>query len=198
MSQGISRRRVLVSSIAAASVTAPVHQALAQDGVLPLTPACGDGDPPTPSQTAGPFYTPDSPLKRDFRLDGPPGEAVLLSGFVVTRRCLPLAGGTVELWHADVSGSYDNRGTRFRGYQITDGDGRFHFATVRPGIYPGRTRHYHVKVTPRGGKTLTTQLYFPDEPLNSRDSIFDPALLMTTAQANEGIAARFDFVMDET
>ena len=31
---------------------------------LPPTPACHDGDEPTPAQTAGPFFTPNSPEKR--------------------------------------------------------------------------------------------------------------------------------------
>jgi N-hydroxyarylamine O-acetyltransferase len=41
--------------------------------------------------------------------------------------------------------------------------------TVVPGLYPGRTRHIHVKVQRPGGSILTTQLYVPDEPRNATD-----------------------------
>jgi len=65
-----------------------------------------------------------------------------------------------------------------------------------PGLYPGRTRHFHVKVLSVGRQLLTTQLYFPNEPGNSRDEFFRPALLMRTADAGSDLAARFDIVLN--
>jgi protocatechuate 3,4-dioxygenase beta subunit len=50
-------------------------------------------------------------------------------------------------------------------------------------------------VQPKGGRVLTTQLYFPDEPGNSRDSMFRRELLVKLAQGIDG-QARFDFVLD--
>jgi protocatechuate 3,4-dioxygenase beta subunit len=50
------------------------------------------------------------------------------------------------LWHADERGEYDNGGFRYRGHLFTDAQGRYHFRTILPALYPGRTRHYHVKV----------------------------------------------------
>ena len=47
------------------------------------------------------------------------------------------------------------------------------FETIVPGKYPGRTRHYHVKVQAPGRSILTTQLYFPGEPGNDGDRIFE-------------------------
>jgi protocatechuate 3,4-dioxygenase beta subunit len=68
--------------------------------------------------------------------------------------------------------------------------------TVIPGLYPGRTRHIHVKVQTPGGTILTTQVYFPDEARNARDGIFDPRLLMKqTATENGVLVATFDFVV---
>jgi protocatechuate 3,4-dioxygenase beta subunit len=61
-----------------------------------------------------------------------------------------------------------------------------------PALYPGRTRHYHVKVQPKGGRILTTQLYFPNEPANRRDGIYRPELEMKTSGKEEGA---FDFVV---
>jgi protocatechuate 3,4-dioxygenase beta subunit len=56
-------------------------------------------------------------------------------------------------------------------------------------------RHIHVKVQARNGAVLTTQLYFPDEPGNMRDFLFRPDLLMTLADAGNGKAGGFDFVL---
>ena len=138
----------------------PVDPTQAQ--LLPETPSCGPDSAPTISQTEGPYYTPHTPAKRDFRADAP-GEAITLTGFVIDRRCQPVADAVVDLWHADARGAYDNSGFKLRGYQITDTRGRYVFETIVPGIYPGRTRHFHVKVAVPGRRVLTTQLYFPDD-----------------------------------
>jgi protocatechuate 3,4-dioxygenase beta subunit len=168
--------------------------ALAQE--LAPTPACGDDDAPTLRQTEGPFFKPRSPERSQLREAGAGGVLIELTGFVVSRRCRPIAGVLVDLWHADAKGEYDNSGFRYRGHQFTDANGRYRFSTVRPAVYSGRTAHYHVKVQPRGGRVLTTQLYFPNEPANHRDSLFRKELLMRLARAGEGHVARFDFVLD--
>ena len=122
--------------------------------------------------------------------------AVALSGFVLSRSCRPLADAVVDLWHADDAGEYDNRGFRLRGFVRTDAQGRYAFRTIRPGNYPGRVRHFHMKVQAPGSALLTTQLYFPGEPGNARDGLFRKELLLKTAKLADGLAARFDFVVD--
>jgi hypothetical protein len=52
-----------------------------------------------------------------------------------------------------------------------------------------------VKVRAGQGPVLTTQLYFPSEPGNARDGIFDRALLMDIRAAEGGRLGRFDFVI---
>lgn len=75
--------------------------------------------------------------------------------------------------------------------------GAYELRSIVPGVYPGRTRHIHVKAQPRGGSVLTTQLYFPDEPANGSDGIFDPLLLVDLAPERGGVtSARFDFVLE--
>ena len=101
----------------------------------------------------------------------------------------------VDLWHADDKGEYDNVGFRYRGHVITAPDGTFRFRTIVPALYPGRTRHFHLKVQPAGGRVLTTQLYFPDEPMNRRDGLFRPDLLMRIAPTGDDLDARFDFIV---
>jgi protocatechuate 3,4-dioxygenase beta subunit len=164
------------------------------EGALTPTPACDDG--PTARQTEGPFFKPRSPERFDLREAGARGRAVELSGAVLTRSCRPVARALVDLWHADDKGDYDERGNRYRGHVYTDAEGRYRFRTIVPAVYPGRTRHYHVKVQAPGRPVLTTQLYFPDEPANGRDGLFRRELVMRVAQAEGGMAARFDFVLD--
>jgi protocatechuate 3,4-dioxygenase beta subunit len=194
-----NRRSILMGWLAASTVgfamfaLKPGNSAQAQ--TLAPTLSCGPDEEPTSAATEGPYFTPDTPAKRDFRQDAP-GEALTLMGFVVDRDCRPIENALVDLWHADAQGDYDNDGYRLRGHQLTDAQGRYVFDTIVPGRYDGRTRHFHVKVQPAGGRLLTTQLYFPGEPGNGRDSLFDPLLLMRIENASDGMVGRFDFVLD--
>jgi protocatechuate 3,4-dioxygenase beta subunit len=45
---------------------------------------------------------------------------------------------------------------------------------------------------------LTTQLYFPGEPHNARDQIFNPTLLMAIQDTAAGKSAMFNFILDIT
>jgi protocatechuate 3,4-dioxygenase beta subunit len=194
--QDATRRHFLWSAgtLAAGFGLGGAEHALAQE--LSPTPACDDGDEPTARQTEGPFYKPRSPQRVDLREPGSRGRPVELTGFVLNRRCRPLSGTLVDLWHADERGDYDNSGFRYRGHVMTAADGSYRFRTILPAAYPGRTRHYHLKVQSPGSRLLTTQLYFPDEPENRRDGLFRRDLLMRVAGVGDGVAARFDFVLD--
>jgi protocatechuate 3,4-dioxygenase beta subunit len=166
-----------------------------QATTLAPTPACDDGDEPTPEQTEGPFFTSDSPQRRSLLEPGVEGTTLVLTGSVLATDCTPIGGALLDFWHADGNGEYDNEGYHLRGHQFADGQGRFRLETIVPGVYSGRTRHIHVKVQARGGPVLTTQLYFPGEAGNERDGLFDRALLMAVRSAAGGRAARFDFVL---
>lgn len=81
----------------------------------------------------------------------------------------------------------------------------FYLESVVPGLYPGRTRHFHVKVQAPNQPVLTTQLYFPNEPGNDGDGIFSPDLVLEAdgeaadqnpADYAEGTVAFFNFVLD--
>jgi protocatechuate 3,4-dioxygenase beta subunit len=50
-------------------------------------------------------------------------------------------------------------------------------------------------VQPSGRRILTTQLYFPGEPRNAQDSIFQPELLMDVRDSASGKDATFIFVV---
>ena len=163
---------------------------------LAPTPACDDGDDPTPSQTEGPFFTPNSPVKASFLGDVSSGTRLALSGTVLTTACAPVPGALIDLWQADDAGEYDNSGYRLRGHQFADAQGAWSFETIVPGLYPGRTRHIHVKVQAPNGPVLTTQLYFPDEPANARDGIFREECVLDVQAAGSGQRGTFTFVLD--
>ena len=120
------------------------------------------------------------------------GRRLVVSGRVLTPDCKPAANALLDFWHADENGDYDNRGFRYRGHQFTDAEGRYRLETILPAVYPGRTRHIHVKVQPAGGRILTTQLYFPNERENERDGLFRRELVMQMADRGQGA---FDFVI---
>jgi protocatechuate 3,4-dioxygenase beta subunit len=165
---------------------------------LTPTPACGDDDDddPTPRQTEGPYFTPNSPKRTSLLESGMAGTRLVVSGLVLTRGCRPVANALVDFWQCDDAGNYDNSGYRLRGHQFTDARGMYRLDTIVPGVYPGRTRHVHVKVQAPRQRVLTTQLYFPDERRNARDGIFDPELLLRMTNAASGRQGRFDFVLD--
>jgi protocatechuate 3,4-dioxygenase beta subunit len=197
-----SRRRFLR---AVAVATAPVAlfarvQALLgrDDGVVELepTPAAGEPLELTPEETAGPFFRPNSPLKSDFRgSGGVKGTPVRLSGFVLDRKGRPVPGALLDFWHADADGEYDFEGFRCRGHQFSDANGRYTLETIVPGLYPSRTRHYHVRLQAANGPILTTQLYFPGEAQNASDSLFRPDLLLKIRETGSVRLASFNFVL---
>jgi len=191
-----TRRRLLLNSgiLAGAWELSRAGGVLAQE--LAPTPSCHDGDEPTLRQTEGPFFKPRSPERSDLRELGAGGRQFELSGFALTRSCRPIRAAVVDLWHADEKGEYDNVGFRYRGHVITGPDGAFRFRTIMPAVYSGRTRHYHVKVQAPGSRLLTTQLYFPNEPMNRRDGLFQRELLMRITDAGDGLVGQFDFVLD--
>jgi protocatechuate 3,4-dioxygenase beta subunit len=162
---------------------------------LAPTPACHDGHEATLPQTEGPYFKPSSPERIELLEPEMPGQPIELVGFVLTRACKPVAGALLDFWQADDKGRYDNSGFRLRGHQFTDSEGRYRLRSVVPGLYPGRTRHIHVKVQPRDRAVLTTQLYFPGEAKNRSDGLFRKELLVKTAKSEGWLAGRFDFVV---
>ncbi len=68
-------------------------------------------------------------------------------------RSWPLANALLDFWQCDDAGVYDTRGFKLRGNQFTDAEGRYRLDTIVPGLYPGRTRHIHVKLQPTGADT---------------------------------------------
>ena len=194
MSETPTRRAVLGAGALVAGSLFGTDRGAAE-GPLPATPACHDGDEATLPQTEGPYFKPSSPERIELFEEGMAGQPIELIGLVLTRACKPVAGALLDFWQADAKGEYDNSGFRLRGHQFTDAEGRYRLRSVVPGLYPGRTRHIHVKMQPRDGRVLTTQLYFPGEAKNRSDGLFRKELLVRTAKNAGWLAGRFDFVV---
>jgi len=192
-------RAVAIASAPVAFLT-QVRSSLGQSAgpvLLEPTPAVGENDLEiTPPETIGPAFEPNSPIRSNFRESGVAGEPVTLAGFVLDRKGKPIKGALLDFWHADADGQYDFNGFRCRGHQFSEANGRYELQTILPGIYPGRTRHYHVRLQALPGPILTTQLYFPGEPRNNSDWLFRHDLLLNIRDTNPGRLANFNFVLE--
>jgi protocatechuate 3,4-dioxygenase beta subunit len=142
----------------------------------------------TPDMTEGPFFPDKLPLDQDNDLirmtdhtTPAVGTITNLSGRVLDKNGNPVKDALVELWQADDHGTYihtkgASQGERDPGFQgygkfETAKDGGWKFRTIKPGLYTGRTRHYHFGVTLKGQPRFATQLFFKDEPANAKDGI---------------------------
>jgi len=136
-----------------------------------------------------------SPVRHSVLGPGIQGTRITLSGYVLTNRCRAVHGARVDFWQADKNGVYDDKGTRLRSHQFTDGRGRYWLETILPGPYANRTRHLHVTVRARGERTVTTMLYFPGVALNAHDPFIDRHLIVRLRLVKHRFLARFDFIL---
>lgn len=205
-----SRRRLLLGGAVALSA-AHWRVALAAGETLPRTPADAEG----------PFYPIELPADSDNDLlrvmgrDEPsPGQTAYVSGRVMDIHGVPIDGARVEIWQCDAGGVYHHPrdggdpDRRFQGFGAiaTDRDGRYHFRTLRPVPYAGRTPHIHYRVSAPGFERLTTQLYVAEErDRNAQDFLYrrhgtTDRDLVTSAfrpldTAPGTVAAQFDIVL---
>ena len=150
----------------------------------------------TRAETEGPYYKTNSPEATNLVQDGMQGTLTTITGQVLDQNGQPVANALLDFWQANASGAYDNTGYTLRGHQYTDANGYYTLTTIQPGLYPGRTEHIHVKVQAPNGPVLTTQLFFPGVAQNSRDSIYDPSLLLSVTSNDDGTQnATFNFVV---
>jgi len=194
----LTRRRLLELGLALPPLAAIAGTDLFAPQALAATPELLDADDdPTPALTEGPYFTPSSPKRKSIVAAGAPGTRLTLTGRVLTTTGHPVANALVDWWQADARGAYDNSGFRFRGHQFTDARGRYSLFTVVPGLYPGRTKHIHVKVQAPRQAVLTTQLFFPGVAGNRSDGIFTSECLISGWKLVNGRRiGRFDFVLD--
>jgi protocatechuate 3,4-dioxygenase beta subunit len=113
---------------------------------------------------------------------------LLFQGMLLNQQGAAIQNAKVQLWQTDPNGNYlhpdpgaalnpispDHASIvsdfQYFGTDATDSDGRFHFLTYRPGLYPSRPySHFHFMVwlndvdSGEFTKALVTQFYFKDE-----------------------------------
>ena len=206
-SRHAQRRRLMTAMLLTG--LGPWHRVFADGKLLPVTP----------SDVEGPFYPVTIPEDSDNDLlrvmgmkDVSPGRPAYVHGTVVDREGIPIDGARVEIWQCDQGGVYHHPGdggepdSRFQGFgaMVTSRAGAYHFRTLRPVPYTGRTPHIHFRVSAPGFDRLTTQLYVAEEaPRNARDFLYkrhtpaERALVTSAFRAvdNDGVAAQFNIVL---
>jgi protocatechuate 3,4-dioxygenase beta subunit len=136
-------------------------------------PSCDSGL--TPAQTEGPYFKAGSPERITLLEEGMQGERLILAGYVLDQDCQPIPNAMLDFWQANENGDYDNNGYTLRGHQFTDEQGRYYLETIMPGLYASRPiLHIHVKVQPSSGQVLTTQIYFPEQPVENLTVTLEP------------------------
>lgn len=185
----ILRRRLLLAGLATVAVPA------AAQSVRPEQ--CRR----TPDDALGPYYRPNQPVQTDLCMRPVAGPRLEVTGRVMSfPDCRVVPGATIEVWHADTRGDYsrvtsgrdDDLACLLRGTLRAGEDGVYRFRTLDPGLYPGRPRHIHFRVSAAGHRTLVTQMYFP------QDKGADPRLVARVAAPAAGTGpsvATFDIVL---
>ncbi len=187
---------VVTETAQAATLTPGGASAKLTGTQAPAAPACSTPAALTPAVTEGPFFKAGSPERSSLLDSGVTGQKLVLTGYVLTADCKPVAHALVDFWQANAQGQYDNAGYSLRGHQFTDANGRYQLETIVPGLYPGRTEHIHVKVQAPNGPVLTTQLFFPGVQDNSQDGIFNQALLVQVLSSDSSsMQAAYNFVV---
>jgi len=133
---------------------------LAAGLALPFADALAQSCTRTPSQTEGPFFKTDTPLRASFLEKDSPGRLVV-SGQVLSARCQPVPNALLEFWHADEFGEYDNKGYRYRGHQQpTRRDATAWRRSCPRSIRDARATSTR-KCRRRGGASLRARCIFP-------------------------------------
>ena len=186
--------------------------------------------PKTMTEMTGPVFGHDLIRERDNDLTAqhqnePIGERIHVHGRVFDEDGQPLRGALVEVWQANAAGRYRHKVDEHdapldpnfngAGRTLTDENGHYSFKTIKPGPYPWgnhhnawRPAHIHFSLFGAGILSrLVTQMYFPGDPLQPLDPIFNSipneaarmrlvsSLDMERAEPNYALAYSFDIVL---
>jgi len=156
----------------------------------------------TPSNSEGPYFREGAPERTSLNVLERPGDPIRLVGRVLSSDCRsPIAGATLDIWHADGDGVYDLDTQHFglRGRITTNDNGEFAVSTIIPGMYwfgsMPRARHIHVRLAAPGHVALTTQLFFADDPWIHQDVQFTCGALVNVEPELGGSVGRYDFMV---
>lgn len=103
---------------------------------------------------------------------GEPGEALHVSGVVMTSDGAPIPGASLYVYQTDREGYYgvkpesDNQRPRLKLFLRTDAEGRWAFETIKPGSYPGSRvpAHIHFEVSAPERPARIFEIVFEGDP----------------------------------
>ena len=168
--------------------------------------------PETLTERTGPVFGPGLIRESDNDLtaqhEGEPlGERIFVHGRVLDEDGQPVRGALVEVWQANAAGRYRHKvdghdapldpNFSGAGRLLTDDEGRYFFKTIKPGPYPWgnhhnawRPAHIHFSLFGVGILSrLVTQMYFPGDPLQPLDPIFNS---IADEKARQRLVSRLD------
>lgn len=175
----------------------------------------------TPRTIEGPLYVAGAPSSEGFaRMDdgSQDGDTMLLTGQVKDTDGNPIAGATVELWHADLKGAYSYFDPTQSDYNlrrtiVTDANGRYTARTIVPsgysvppngssdqlltllGRHGNRPAHVHYFVSKPGYLHLTTQVNLAGDKYTYDDFAFgtrDELVVEAHSSSNAKEIAAYD------
>ena len=169
--------------------------------------------PHTLSELTGPAFGHDDVSPEDANLlnrhvGEPLGERIIVTGRVQDEDGKPVPHTLIEIWQANAAGRYlhhnDNHDAPLDpnftgcGRTLTDANGFYRFATIKPGAYPWRNHHNawrpaHIHFSlfgPAFATRLVTQMYFPGDPLLEFDPIYQ---CIPDERARRLLVSRFDW-----
>ena len=152
----------------------------------------------THANTLGPFWrggAPFTPNGGSVVRSPTPGPRLHFKGWVKDTQGRPIEGAEIDIWQSSPAGLYENQDPgqadmNLRGCFKTDADGSFGFVSVKPAGYPVptdgptgallraqgrhhyRPAHLHFLIYKPGFKTITSQVYDPQDPNLETDSQF--------------------------
>ena len=101
------------------------------------------------------------------------GSKVLLQGQVMDTAGVALPGAVVEIWQADINGSYNHPADsdpsvlledfQYFGTATTDENGEYAFLTLKPAPVETRPAQIHLRAKINGTALLTSQFYFVED-----------------------------------
>jgi len=206
----------------------PYISTIARSPRLPLVPL-----PRTVTEITGPVFGHGliGDCDNDLTMQNaaqPIGELIFVHGRVLDEDGRPVRSALVEVWQANAAGRYRHKVDTYNapldpnfsggGRTLTDEKGYYCFKTIKPGPYPWgnhhnawRPSHIHFSLFGAGILSrLVTQMYFPGDPLQPLDPIFNSIpdeaarmrmvsrLDMQRAEPNHALAYVFDIVLRGT
>lgn len=148
----------------------------------------------------------DAPSRGNLAGAGEPGTRLTVSGRVLGENGQAIAGASIYVYQTDAKGEYvpgSNGGSdrpRLLAYLRSDAQGRYSYATIRPGSYPNTRNpgHVHYEVSAQGAESRVYEIVFEGDPLipqafrDQARAPFGGVAIVTARTSNQGLVVDHD------